>query len=71
MNFHINYDTATTFRLIVTKSDPIEYNTEIIVGEFYDISLQEANYIILNWKMVEAFGLEYMQSKDKGRVREY
>jgi len=71
MNFHINYDTATTFRLIVTKSDPIEYNTEIIVGEFYDISLQEANYIILNWEMVEAFGLEYMQSKDKGRVREY
>ena len=71
MNFHINYDTATTFRLIVTKSDPIEYNTEIIVGEFYDISLQEANYIILNWEMVEAFGLEYMQSEDKGKLREY
>lgn len=71
MNFHINYDTATTFRLIVTKSDPIEYNTEIIVGEFYDISIQEVNYIILNWEMVEAFGLEYMKSEDKGRVREY
>ena len=48
MNFHINYDTHTTFRLIVTKTDPIEYNKEVIVGEFYDISLQEVNHIILN-----------------------
>jgi hypothetical protein len=25
----------------------------------------------LNWEMVEAFGLEYMESEDKGRLREY
>ena len=49
MTFHINYDTYTTFRLIVTKYDTID-DTETVVGEFYDISLQEANDIILNWQ---------------------
>ena len=68
MTFHINYDTHTTFRLIVTKPDQIE---EIVVGEFYDITMEQVNYIILNWEMVEAFGLEFMESKDKGRLREY
>ena len=48
LNFHINYDTATTFRLIITKMDPIEYHKEVVVGEFYDISLQEVNYYLLN-----------------------
>ena len=60
MTFHINYDTHTTFKLIVTKPDPID-NTETVVGEFYDISIEQVNYIILNWKTVEAFGLEYME----------
>ena len=68
MTFHISYDTYTTFKLIVTKPDQIE---EIVVGEFYDISMEQVNYIILNWEMVEAFGLEFMESKDKGRLREY
>ena len=71
LNFHINYDTHTTFRLVVTETDPVEYNTEVVVGEFWNIPIEEVNYIILNWKMVEAFGLEYMQSEDKGRLREY
>ena len=71
MTFHINYDTHTTFRLIVTKPDPIEGNFETVVGEFYDISIQEVNDIMLNWEMVEAFGLEFMESEDKGRLREY
>ena len=70
MNFHISYDTYTTFRLIVTKPDPID-DTETVVGEFYDISIEQVKHIILNWEMVEAFGLEYMQSEDKGRLREY
>jgi hypothetical protein len=56
MTFHINNDTNTTFRLIVTKPDPID-NTETVVGEFYNISIQKANYIMSNWKTVEAFGL--------------
>ena len=68
MTFHISYDTYTTFKLIVTKPDQIE---ETVVGEFYDISMEQVNYIILNWEMVEAFGLEFMESKDKGRLREY
>ena len=70
MTFHINYDTYTTFRLIVTKPDPTD-GTETVVGEFYDISIQEVNYIMLNWEMVEAFGLEYMESDDKGTLKEY
>ena len=68
MTFHISYDTYTTFKLIVTKPDQIE---ETVVGEFYDISMEQVNYIILNWEMVEAFGLEFMESEDKGRLREY
>ena len=68
MTFHISYDTYTTFKLIVTKPDQIE---ETVVGEFYDISMEQVNYIILNWDMVEAFGLEFMESEDKGRLREY
>ena len=68
MTFHISYDTYTTFKLIVTKPDQIE---ETVVGEFYDISMEQVNYIILNWEMVEAFGLEFLESEDKGRLREY
>jgi hypothetical protein len=53
MTFHINYYTPTTFKLIVTKLDTID-DTETVVGEFYDISMQKANYIMLNWEIVEA-----------------
>jgi hypothetical protein len=58
------------YHLQITKTDPID-GTETVVGEFYDISIEQANYIMLNWEMVEAFGLEYMESEDKGRLREY
>ena len=68
MTFHINYDTHTTFKLVVTKPDQTE---ETVVGEFYDISMEQVNYIILNWEMVEAFGLEFMESEDKGTLKEY
>ena len=68
MTFHINYDTHTTFKLVVTKPDQFE---ETVVGEFYDITLEQVNYIMLNWEMVEAFGLEFMESEDKGTLKEY
>jgi len=70
MTFHVNYHTHTTFRLIVTKPDLID-DTETVVGEFYDISIEQVKHIILNWEMVEAFGLEYIESEDKGTLKEY
>jgi len=72
MNFHITHNSKTNlYDLQITKMDPIEYNTEIVVGEFFDITLDKVTKIMSNAEMILAFGLEYMESEDKGRLREY
>ena len=72
MNFHITHNSKTNlYDLQITKMDPIEYNTEIVVGEFFDITLDKVTKIMSQAEMILAFGYEFIESLDKGRLREY
>jgi hypothetical protein len=49
MNFHITHNSKTDlYYLQITKTDPIEYHKEVVVGEFFDIPLAEVTKIMSN-----------------------